>query len=166
MSIKQMSEVFTNPYGWINAGSITDEADSADYTVTARDDASVEALADAKKVIIRPPNGTVAIELRFRSDGSADVDSILQMFAAAGVDHYVHIAQLTVTQGEQIDTGSIYFCDGITPASEIWITTVTELTTIAENIGSYLINTHGYDRFWFVANDLDTTTVYIDWRRF
>lgn len=151
---------------WLNElydGVIT--AEGTEYTVTDRDNASVEALAAAKKVLIKPQNGTVSLELRFRSDGSANDDSIVQLFAAAGKDHYVNMAQLTVTQGTQIDTGSIYFCDGITPANEIWITAASELTGTANDIGRYVFNTHGYDRFWIICNDLDTATLYVDWRR-
>jgi hypothetical protein len=184
MSVQQMSETYLNQYRWIKDGDnidwlpmtsehvfatyngkITTQADAGDYNATNRTDALVEALTEAKKVLIKPKNGTVSLELRFRSDGSALDDSIVQLFGAAGVDHYIHMAQLTVTQGTQIDSGSIYFCDGITPANEIWITAASELTTTNNYIGRYVFNTHGYDRFWIVANDLDTTTLYVDWRR-
>jgi len=169
MSQKIYSEDYITQYRWQVGGTITLEADAADYAVTARDDASVEALVDTKKVIIKPSNGSVTIAFRFRSDGSENDDSILQLFAASGADHYIHESQLTITQGTQIHSTGIYFCDTITAADEKWIYTPGNTTkgtpTTSNGIAMYLLNTYGFDRFWFVANDLDTTTVYIDWRR-
>lgn len=152
-------------------GKITSEyeGDNSLPLVTARDDATVVALAATKKIIIMPPNGAVSLELRFRSDGSANDENVMQLFAAAGVDHYDLMAQLTVIQGAQpySATDGIYFCDYITPATEAWITAASEIdqATPADGIGRYVFNTHGYDRFWLVASDLVTGTVYVDWRK-
>jgi len=176
---QQLSESYLSHYYWHEDGEIgvapyletaydgkiTTQCASGDYDGDNRTDALVEALADAKKVLIKLPSGIVSVELRFRSDGSANDDSIIQLFAAAGVDHYRNICQLTVTQGTQKHSGSIYFCDGVTPANEVWHTTVTELSGTGNHMGGYTFNTHGYDRLWIVANDLDTTTLYVDWKQ-
>ena len=147
-------------------GTITTQCDAADYAADARDNASVEALADGKKVIIKPYNGIVSIEFRFRFDGAEDDQHVLQLFAAAGVDHYRWVDALTIDQGTQ-DSTSEHFIDTVVSATEIWHTAATELSK-ADYMGGYTMNTHGYDRFWFVASTLDTANgganLYIDWK--
>ena len=182
MSVKEFSEDFLSHYNWhidesnqpwlgntVYDGKITSEyaGDDSLPTATEKDDATVEALAAAKKILIKPPSGIVSMELRFRSDGNEDDVNILQLYAAAGVDHYDLMAQLSVVQGTQIYSTGIYFCDHMTPATEAWLTAASEIyqATPADGIGRYVFNTHGYDRFWIVASDLVTTTVYVDWRR-
>jgi hypothetical protein len=177
MSLAQSTEGFLHHQFWVEdgdqmhwrennevyGGKITTQADAADFAVTARDDAAVEALADAKKVLIKPPNGIVSLEFRFRSDGSENDQNVVEMFAAAGVDHYRLIDQLTLDQGTQVFSGSIFFVDQIAQSGTEWITSPSPVSP-ANSIGSYVINRHAYDRFWFVASTLATTTLYIDWR--
>lgn len=188
---RQLSESYLNQYYWykdqdampwrpyvngippLYAGKITAQADAGDFDVDNRTDALVEALSATKKVLIRPPNGVVAIELRFRADGTAADQHVLEVFAAAGVDHYNLVATLTIDQGTQIYTsGSIYFCDTIVPSNEKWLTTQTELTDTSNHIGGYTMNMHGYDRLWIVASTLDTaggspnlSNLYVDWKQ-
>lgn len=189
---QQLSESYLSHYYWhINGedlpvtpafgaaqatydGTITTQADAADFAVTARDDASVEALAAAKKVLIKPPNGVVSIELRFRFNGIDGDQHVLQLMSAAGVDFYNLIATLTIDQGTQQHTAGaagtgIWFIDKIAPSNEKWLTAQTELTDTSDHIGGYTMNMHGYDRLWIVASTLDTanagTTLYIDWKQ-
>lgn len=191
---QQLSESYLSRYYWhkngdrvpwlyptdgidaVYNGIITTECDAADYAVTARDDASVEALADAKKVIIILPPGIVSAEFRFRFNGIAGDQHILEMFAAAGVDFYNHIVTLTLDQGTQQHTAGaagtgIWFIDTVAPSNETnrWLTDRTEITDSSNHIGGYTMNMHGYDRLWFVASTLDTanagTTLYIDWKQ-
>jgi hypothetical protein len=146
-------------------GVITTQADAADFAVGERDDAAVEALAAAKKVIIKLPPGIVSLELRFRSDGNENDDSIIQIFAAAGVEHYMWQDQLTVTQGTQLYSGSIYFVDTIVSAGEAWLSDTRQISPAADHVARNVMNVHGYDRLWIVANDLDTTSLYVDWKQ-
>ena len=181
MSISQMSEVFTNQYKWVKDGDIINGVTydgkitiaSTTPTVTERDDATIEAIADAYKVIIRPPSGTVAMEIRFRGNGTTADQHVIDVYAAAGVDHYDLVETLTIDQGTQIDTGIIYFFDTIGEAGEKWITATSALSTSTNNIGRWLVNVYGYDRFLFLATTLDLSggspnadILYIDWRRF
>lgn len=145
--------------GWSNAGTITSE--QAALGVTGRDDTTVEALAAAKVVKIKPVGQPYAMLFRFRSDGSEDDDSVLQVYAARGNDHYHRIAQLTIVQGQQIDSGSIYFADTITPASEDALFDGEE-SNLANMIAHYYVRVLGFDRFLFIASDLDSTTIYVD----
>lgn len=176
--MRQLSQVFQEQTLWNEDGGTLENNDTYDgditseYAgdntlppVTALDDATIEALADAKKVIIRPPNGTVSLELRFRSDGNNNDVNILQLYAAAGPDHYDLMAQLSPVQGLQPHSVG-FFCDHMTPATEAWLTAASEIdqSTPADGIGRYVFNTHGCDRFLLVASDLVTTTVYVDWR--
>lgn len=155
-------------------GTITTQADAADFATDARDNASVEALTDGKKVLVKPPNGVVSIEFRFRYNGTAGDQHVLQLFAAAGKDYYDLVDSLTIDQGAQEHTSGaagtgIDFCDTIVSAGEKWLTATTELSDTSDHIGRYTMNCHGYDRFWFVASTLDTansgTTLYIDWKQ-
>jgi hypothetical protein len=145
---------------WRTAGNITVE--NAALGVTGRDWTTVNAIDATNKVQIelREPV-PYALLFRFRSDGSEDVDSVLQLYAARGQDDLHRVAQLTVVQGQQIDSGSIYFADTVTPASEDALFDGEE-SNLANMIGHYYIRTLGFDKFVFICSDLDTTTVYVD----
>lgn len=148
------------PSRWINIGSIT--AQSSDLGVTGRDAATVEAIASTTALRFSPPvPGPYAMLLRFRSDGSENVDSVLQLYAASGNDHYHKLAQLTVVQGTQIDSGSIYFNDTITPANEDALYDGEE-SNITNSIAQYHFRILGEEKFVVICSDLDSTTVYLD----
>lgn len=154
-------------------GTITVAVDAGDYDKDNRTNALVEALVATKKVIIKPPSGIISVALRFRFNGTAGDQHVLQLFAAAGIDHYDLVDSLTIDQGSQIyvagaaGTG-IDFCDTVVSAGEKWASATVELSTTADNIGRYVMNMHGYDRLWIVASTLDIansgTTLYIDWK--
>lgn len=146
---------------WIVAGNITTEQTA--LAVTGRDVATADALSNTVKIALRDP-AAYAMLFRFRSDGSADDDSVLELYAARGDSDYYHrIAQLTVVQGTQ-DTGTstIHFVDTVTPASEDALFDGEE-SNLADMIGHYYVRTLGFDKFLFLCSDLDTTTVYIDY---
>ena len=150
---------FASP--WREAGSITVE--NAALAVTGRDWDTVDAIAAANKVQIelREPV-PYALLFRFRADGAADLDSVLQLYAARGEDHFHRIAQLTITTGTQdSDVATIHFVDTITPANEDALFAGVE-SDLPEFIASYYMRTLGYDKFVFVCSDLDSTTVYVD----
>jgi len=152
---------FASP--WNNVGSIT--AENAALAVTGRDWTTVDAIVTANKVqieLVQPI--PYALLFRFRSDGAEDIDSVLQLYAARGEDDFHRIAQLTITQGTQIDTGSIYFNDTITPANEDALFDGEE-SDLVDMIAHYYVRTLGFDKFVFVCSDLDTTTVYVDMTR-
>ena len=155
-------------------GVITTECDAGDYDVTHRDNTNVEALAAAKKVIIKPPNGVVAIEFRFRFNGTAGDQHVLQKFLAAGNDYYDLVDVLTIDQGTQQHTAGaagtgIWFCDTVSSADEKWLTDTRQLSDTSNHIGRDTQNMHGYDRVLWLASTLDTansgTTLYIDWKQ-
>jgi len=171
MSVSQSVESFLHHQYWIKDGDSMPWLKSTKYdgkiTVqqalpSSLDDASVEAIADANKVIIKPKNGVASLEIRFRSDGNENDQNIVALLAAVGVDHYRLIDTLTVDQGAQVFSGSIKFGDQIAGAAQ-WITPTSRVTP-TDSIGSYVLNTHAYDRFLLVASTLATTTLYIDWR--
>ena len=153
---------------WVAAGSITSETSA--LAVTGRDVTTVDALAATKTVKLLPPTpGPYAVLLRFRADGSADVDSDLEMYAARGGGgegdgHYSRVATLDVITGTQ-DTGTstIHFIDEINPTNEDLVYDGEESIATGDNhIATYYCRTLGNDRFIFIASDLDSTTVYID----
>lgn len=153
---------------WVNAGSITAvvAAGQAPIDVDKRADADIVALAASKKVIYEPENGTVNLEFRFRADGSEDDALAIQMLAAAGVDRYTKVADLTCTQGTQEADDSAKFIDGIAQTNNDWETTPRIIDAEANYIARYILNTHGHDRFLFVCTDLkNATNLYIDVRR-
>ena len=145
---------------WINLGSITTAA--SDHGVTARDYATVEAVTGELTLATKEAGVPYAMLLRFRSDGSENDSNVLQMYAARGKDDYHKIAQLTLAQGQQKDSGSIYFADTITPASEDALFDGEE-SNITNHIAHYYVRTLGFDRFSFIATTLTSTTVYIDY---
>jgi hypothetical protein len=148
------------PSQWIKLGGIT--VQSSDLGVTGRDAATVEAIASTTAVRFSPPvPGPYAVLIRFRSDGSENDDSVVQLYGASGNDHYHKLAQLTVVQGKQLYSGSIYFVDTITPASEDALYDGEE-SNIADSIAQYYMRILGCDRFAIICSDLDTTTIYTD----
>ena len=149
------------PSRWNKAGTITTA--STTFGVTARDVATVDALATAYTAKVSPPlPGPYAMLLRFRSDGAENDANVLEMWAARGNDHYYRIAILTLAQGTQIDTGSIYFNDTITPGEEEKLFDGEEQSTTANRIAHYYCRVLGCDRFIFIATTLASTTVYVD----
>ena len=149
------------PAKWNVAGSITSETTA--LTVTGRDVATVDALAATKTVKLTPPlPGPYAMMLRFRADGAADLDSILEMYAARDNDHYSRCASLTVITGTQdTSTSTIHFVDTITPANEDALFDGEE-SNLTNMIAHYYMRTLANDRFIFIASDLDSTTIYVD----
>jgi len=145
---------------WKNAGSIATEQSA--LGVDGRDVSTVDALSNTVKITfdsVLP----YALLFRFRSDGSEDDDSILQLYAARGDDHYHRVAQLTVVQGTQdTDTSTIHFVDTITPASEDSLFEADEYS-LTDMIAHYYMRTLGFDKFLFLCSDLDTANLYIDY---
>lgn len=151
---------------WIEAGSITSEEAALD--VDERDVATADALAAAKTVkITNKSPGAYAYLFRFRADGG-DLDSILELYAARGNDHYSRIATLTITTGTQdTDTSTIHFVEKIAAANEETLFDGEEGTgtSNANFIDYYYVRTLGFDKFLFICSDLDSDTVYIDYCR-
>lgn len=163
---KDTDLIWKSPYnGAAYNGQITTVAGATDYNGTlGMADATVEALAAAKKIKITPPNGAPALALRFRFDGSANDSNVLELYAGHGVDHYHHRATLTILQGTQLYSGSIYFGDKCTPTNEVSYSTVTELSAEANFVAEYVFNLHGADRILLLCSTLAATTIYVDWR--
>jgi len=164
-----------NGNGYKYDGTITTAVGATDWDEDQRGNTAVEALAAAKKSIFYIPQGWVSAEVRFRYNGTAADQHVLQVFAAAGKDHYRFIDQLTIDQGAQeyltgaAGTG-IDFIDTVVSAGEQWFTATKEITWPAgDHIGGWMLNLHKYDRIWIVASTLDIansgTTLYIDWKQ-
>ncbi len=147
---------------WIVAGSITSE--QAALVVAGRDTPTADALTATKIIKINSKHPSAyAFLFRFRADGAAELDSILQLYAAKGTDHYHRVAELTIKTGTQdTDTGTIHFIDDITPAAEDGLFDGEE-NNLADMIAHYYVRTLGFDKWLFLCSDLDTTTIYVDY---
>ncbi len=147
---------------WKEAGSIITE--HAELGVTGRAVTSADALDTIYTIKIIPPiPGPYAMLLRFRADGDADVDSILQLYGARGNDFYSRVAQLTVETGTgDTDTSTIHFIDIITPAEEDGHYDAEEQNRTDNRTAHYYCRVFGCDKFIILASDLDSTTVYCD----
>lgn len=166
MSIFKESSSYVDKNKWVNVSSIT--VQQAALTATGRTDAVVEALADANKAIYYMKRRSPALEFRFRSDSDDHTaTNTLQFYASNGVDHYTRISQLVIKEGLQEYSSTIFFVDGIAETLENWITDAKAVqpVTTDDHIARYVLNTHGYDRFLFIASTLNSTTVYIDVHR-
>lgn len=148
---------------WFCVGSIT--ASSTALTVTGRDWSTAETTGSTKVVSLQFTQGGGSVPramlLRFRTDGINDSTNTLDMLACRGTDDYHRIATLALTEGQQIDSGSIYFCDTITPSNEDALFDGEE-SNLANYIAHYYVRTLGFDRFLFQATTLNNTTVYVD----
>lgn len=148
------------PTHWFNVGSITESTTA--FTATGRAVATANSTGTTK-VVTLPFEMSVprALLLRFRSDSNEDDTNVIDMCVARGNDDYTRIATLTTTQGQQLDSGSIYFCDTITPSNEDALFDGEE-SNIANYIAHYYVRTLGFDKIIFQATTLNSTTVYID----
>ncbi len=166
MSKENFSRSYISQTYWNEIGTITLEQTVLAGSAGELADAAVEALADTIKVIYRPENGTVAFEVRFYADGGDDIDSVVEMYAGAGVDHYRRVASLTITEGDNLYATGLTFVQTIAQANNDWIVAPAIISTADNHFASYAINTYGYDRFLFIASDLDATTIYVSIRAF
>lgn len=150
---------------WHNAGTLSVQGSALTTDKTA---ATAHALATGTSIRIQPNDGTVCLELRFRGDGTADLDDVVNLYAMAGdSDSYTLIGTLTLTLGTQSD-GTYNFFDGVEIANELWIDDVVLLhdeEAAGNGIGRVCFNTHGYDNFLLVVTDLDNTSILADYRR-
>jgi hypothetical protein len=166
--MKRGHQLYTRQYPWINAGSLTAvvATGQAPIDVDKRANSDIVALAATKKITYEPANGQVAFEFRVRADGTEDDGLALQLYAAAGADHYTKVADLTCTQGTQEANDSAYFCDAIAHTNKDWPTPLGRVAAGTNTIARYVLNTHGHDRFLWVCTDLkNATNVYVDVRR-
>ncbi len=163
---QQLQEKYLAQYPWQSGGTIT--VQQALLGASALTHAAVEALADANKVLVEIPQGWIALEMRFFSDGSANDVDVVQLYAASTSDsvpdHYRHFAQLTITVGTQ-EYGSNKFHDIIAPANEQWLTRNNEVSPANNTFGSYVMNTHAHSRILIIASTLVSTNLGIDFRK-
>ncbi len=160
------SESYLKQYYWQSGGIIT--VQQALLGASALTHAAVKALANANKVLIKIPQGWLAMELRFFSDSAADTSDVIQLYAAASSDskpdHYRHFAQLTNLVGTQ-EYGANKFIDTITPANEQWITRCNEVSPANNVFGSYVLNTHGHGNILVIASTLNSTTIGVEFKK-
>lgn len=155
---------FNTATTWRELGSITVEHALLDDA--EKDHVSALALPDGAGLLHMVEDGSIAYEWRFRTDGDEDNESVLQIYRCAGVDHFSHVAQLTITQGTQV-AGVGFFADGIVPANEAWFddTFRVQPAVPSNNIACYGLNVFGNNQFLFIASSLGVKTVHIDARR-
>lgn len=149
---------------WIEAGNITSAEAALD--VDERDTPTADALTATKIIKINNKHPSAyAFLFRFRSDGTEDDTSLLELYAARGTDHYHHIGRLEITQGAQdTDVATIHFCDtvGLDNNDELFDG---ESESLADMIAHYYVRTLGFDKFLFICSSLDasTDTIYVDY---
>ncbi len=150
---------------WQTGGEITSA--QALLGAAALTHAAVEALADAKKIIIEVPQGWLAEELRFYSDSAAGTIDIVELYAAATSDskpdHYRHFAQLTLTVGTQ-EYGSNKFHDTVVAVSN-WLTNKGAVSPADNTFGSYVLNNHGHGHILVIVSTLGSTTLSCDFKK-
>lgn len=158
-------ESYLKQYYWKLGGMIT--VQQAMLGADALTHAAVKALADANKVLIRNPQGWLAMEVRFFSDAAANVEDIIQLYAASTSDskpdHYRHFAQLTTLVGTQV-YGSNKFIDTITPV-DMWLSRNKAVSPANNTFGSYVFNTHGHSHILAIVSTLTSTTVGFEYKK-
>jgi len=152
-------------YTWKYEGEMSVEGSAL---TTDKSAATAHALTSTTFVRIQPNENTVSLELRFRVNGTANLDDVVNLYAMAGnSDHYTLMGTLTLTAGTQTD-GTYLFCDGIEIANELWIDDIVTLHdegSAGNGIGRVCFNTQGYNNFLLVVTDLDNTAIRVDSRR-
>ena len=152
-------------YHWRPAGTLTTTQVAL---TTDKSAATVDALTATGIVKLRPDDGTVALELRFRglaTDADSNVLNVYAMRDPKGTgDHYTLIGTLTLTTGTQTD-GTNLFADTVAIASELWIDDIVLMSDAANGIARVALNTQGYSTFLFLCTTLGSTSVIVDYVR-
>lgn len=144
---------------WNEEGSIS-VAGSA--LTTDKSAATAHALTATTITRIQVPDGTVAINLRWRGGSDGDSNTHV-LYGMRGTDHYTRIATLTLTTGTQTD-GTYLFVDTIAIANEKWTDDIVEVSDEANGIAHLVLNTHGYTDFLLLGTTVNST-LYIDMAR-
>lgn len=158
MGVRQYSVAAVDGGSFSNVAGIT-SAQAAPGS-TARSQASIDVLADSKKIVFDIDTWEAAL-LRVRSDGSENDSNVLQLYLGRQGDHYFNIGQLTVLQGTQPGGNSTYLGDSVTPANEKALFDGEELS-VTDEMGLYFFKTMGFDRLVVIVSTLASTTVYAD----
>lgn len=147
------------------AGDITSV--HAVLAVDGRDEVTVDALASKYVVAYTVPNGIPAIEMRFRSVGTADDTVVAHVYAkfktpgsAENPEHYTHVGRLTMDQGTQ-DSNDEHFIDVVSAASVAWSDGFTVETTTNE-IGRVYMNTGGCEKILIIASAMAQSQLFVD----
>lgn len=159
---QQLQEKYLAQYYWQAGGTIT--VRQAMLGAGALTHGAVKALADANKVLIEIPQGWIALEMRFFSDGSNNDIDIVELYAEAGEDHYRHFARLTLTVGTQ-EKGSNKFHDTVVPSNEQWLSRNNEISPANNTFGAYVMNTHAHSRVLVIASTLVSGTFGVEYRK-
>ncbi len=166
MTTAGKTESFLKQYFWQSGGTITVQQALLGASALTHD--AVKALALANKVLIKIPQGWLAMELRFFSNGAADTSDILELYAASTSDsrpdHYRHFATLRNIIGTQ-EYGTNKFIDTVAPTNEQWITRNNEVSPADNTFGSYVFNSHGYSTILVIASTLNSTILGIDFKK-
>ncbi|KKK84096.1 hypothetical protein LCGC14_2786800 [marine sediment metagenome] len=147
---------------WKVAGTITT---SQAALTTNKSAATVDALTATGVVKLRPNDGSVSLELRFKglaTDADSNVLNVYAMRDPKGTgDHYTLIGTLTLTTGTQTD-GTNLFADTAVITSELWIDDIVVMSDAANGIARVALNTQGYTHFLFICTTLASTSVIVD----
>ena len=162
MSREKDTEQYLKQYFWTDKGSIT-VAQSL-LSASSLTHAAVKALADANKVLIEIPQGWVAAEIRLYSDAAADIEDVVELYAASTSDskpdHYRHFAKLNTIVGTQ-ERGSDKFIDTIN-AQGAWLTNKGTVSPADNTFASHAFNLHGHSHILAIASTLASTTLSIE----
>lgn len=146
---------------WTSAGSLTT---AQAVLTTDKTAATAHALTSTGICRIEPSDNTVSMQIRFRCDGSDGDSNTLVIYSMAGTDSYDPIITLTTTNGTQSD-GTYTFIDTITSTNEKWSDDIRVNSNADNAIASIEFNTHGMSDFLVIATTLNSTGIYVDWRR-
>ena len=174
-------ESATRQYAWENVAALT--AATTALAGDAINSTAITALGTTKVDIYTVEDGTVAFEVRGRTDGTVDNDqNVIEMYAGAkdlvaDLFFYRRAATLTWNRGTgeywpsatDPAPATIWFCDELAVTNNSWLTTPVDCGVDgSQDYATYVINTHGYARFAFLMStkDANVTTHFVDIRRF
>ena len=136
---------------------LTDTITTSQAALTTDKSATlVDALASTKTAFLRPPNGTIALELRFRGLMADGYVNVLNLYGMRGEeDHYTLMVTLTLKTGTQVYSAGNRFVHTITKTNEKWWDSIDVINDEANGIARVGFNTHGYSDFVLIATSRD-----------
>jgi hypothetical protein len=144
----------TKQSAWQLRGTVT--AGITTPGVTARDKASVEALAGIF-IEVFPADNAIIIRGSGATDNSDNIYDVL--FMASGDDHYNRVATLTFTTGTQTSPVSgEEFSDLITVADEKWHSEMKNASAADDYIGELAVDMWGCGRIALIPTTIVTSS--------
>jgi hypothetical protein len=132
---------------------------------TAKDETTVDALTATgiAKYIVGESDSAISLRFVGAADASANVVQVyaLRKTLDGIVGDYEPVVGITLTGGSQVQSGVGTYADTavVVANSEVWPTAIAFSSQADNGVAKVTLNTHGYEKFLFIAPTLATKLI-------